>query len=319
MGNTVFLDTHSLDRNDLEWRSLLEITPQLARFPATAPDQTMDRIRDAEIIISNKVILDAPVLAQAHKLKLICVAATGTNNVDLDYCQQLGITVCNVRDYATASVVQHTFTLILALSTRLLDYQQAIHRGDWSRSDQFCLLDFPIAELQGKTLGIIGYGVLGKAVADLAHAFGMSVLISNRPGSHDCPLGRTPFDSVIAESDIISLHCPLADNTRKLISAQVLEKMQDHALLINTARGGLIDEDALAQALRNDTIGGAGLDVLSQEPPPENHILLSDNIPNLVITPHTAWASQPSRQRLLNQLADNICAFLNGQPRNVVT
>lgn len=319
MAKTVFLDTHSLDRDDLEWRALLEIAPGLTQFPATTPDQTIERIRDAAIVISNKVILDAPVLAQAPKLKLVCVAATGTNNVDLDYCQQHGITVCNVRDYATASVVQHTFTLILALSTRLLDYQKAIHRGDWSRSDQFCLLDFPIAELQGKTLGIIGHGVLGKAVADLAHAFGMSVLISNRPGSHDCPIGRTPFDSVIAESDIISLHCPLANNTRNLISARVLEKMQDHALLINTARGGLIDEEALAEALRNHTIGGAGLDVLSQEPPPEDHVLLSSDIPNLVITPHTAWASQPSRQRLLNQLADNISAFVNGQPRNVVT
>ena len=319
MAKTVFLDTHSLDRDDLEWRALLEIAPELTQCPTTTPDQTIERIRDAAIVISNKVILDAPVLAQAPQLKLVCVAATGTNNVDLDYCQQHGITVCNVRDYATASVVQHTFTLILALSTRLLDYQKAIHRGDWSRSDQFCLLDFPIAELQGKTLGIIGHGVLGKAVADLAHAFGMSVLISNRPGSHDCPIGRTPFDSVIAESDIISLHCPLADNTRNLISARVLEKMQDHALLINTARGGLIDEKALAEALRNHTIGGAGLDVLSQEPPLEDHVLLSSDIPNLVSTPHPAWASQPSRQRLLNQLADNISAFLNGQPRNVVT
>jgi glycerate dehydrogenase len=201
----------------------------------------------------------------------------------------------------------------------LLDYQAAIHRGDWSRSKQFCLLDFPIAELQGKTLGIIGHGVLGKAVANLAHAFGMGVLISNRPGSHDCPLGRTPLEAVIAESDILSLHCPLADNTHNLISTEVLEQMQDHALLINTARGGLVDEVALADALKKGIIGGAGLDVLSQEPPPADHVLLSDDIPNLIITPHTAWASQPSRQRLLNQLADNISAFLNGQPRNVVT
>jgi glycerate dehydrogenase len=285
----------------------------------TFADQTAERIREAEIVISNKVILNASVLDQARKLKLICVAATGTNNVDIDFCQQHGIKVCNVRDYATASVLQHTFTLILALNTRLLDYQQAVNRGDWSRSEQFCLLDFPIAELQGKTLGIIGHGVLGKAVADLAHAFGMAVLISNRPGSNDCPVGRTPLEAVIAESDIISLHCPLTDNTRNLVSGRFLAQMQEHALLINTARGGLVDEQALATALRNGAIGGAGLDVLSQEPPPQDHVLLSGNIPNLIITPHTAWASQPSRQRLLNQLADNISAYLNGQPRNIVT
>lgn len=283
------------------------------------PDQAAERIREAEIVISNKVILDASVLAQADKLKLICVAATGTNNIDIDYCSAHGITVCNVRDYATASVVQHTFTLILALNTRLLDYQKAVNQGEWSRSKQFCLLDFPIAELQGKTLGIVGHGVLGKAVADLAHAFGMSVLVSNRPGSHDCPIGRTPLEAVIAESDIISLHCPLADNTHKLVSKRFLDQMQSHALLINTARGGLVDEQALATALVNGSIGGAGLDVLSQEPPPLTHPLLSGNIPNLIITPHTAWASQPSRQRLLNQLADNISAYFNGQPRNIVT
>lgn len=290
----------------------------MVQYRKTLPDQAAKRIREAEIVISNKVILDASVLAQGGKLKLICVAATGTNNIDIDYCTEHGITVCNVRDYATASVVQHTFTLILALNTSLLDYQKAVNQGEWSRSEQFCLLDFPIAELQGKTLGIIGHGVLGKAVADLAHAFGMAVLISNRPASHDCPMGRTPLEAVIAESDIISLHCPLADNTHNLVSRRFLDQMQDHALLINTARGGLVDEQALATALVNGSIGGAGLDVLSQEPPPLTHPLLSGNIPNLIITPHTAWASQPSRQRLLNQLADNISAYFNGQPRNIV-
>lgn len=319
MTHSVFLDTDSLDRGDLSWSSMEGQLPELVLYPATQPEQVTERIQDCEVVISNKVVLDRPVLNQAHNLRLICIAATGTNNVDLEYCQERGITVCNVRDYATASVVQHVFSLMLALKTRLLDYQAAVKNGAWSRSEQFCLLDYPISELSGRTLGIIGYGVLGKAVADVARAFGMEVLISQRPGSTDCPAVRVPLETLYKHSDIISLHCPLAENTQGLISADALQQMQDHALLINTARGGLIDEVALANALHQGHIQAAGLDVLSQEPPPVDHPLLAPDIPNLLITPHIAWASLESRQRLLNQLAENIMAFLNDQPQNVVT
>jgi len=319
MKRSVFLDTNSLDQGDLSWALFDSRLPELVRYPATQPEQVVDRIRECEIIITNKVVLDRAVLDQAPEIRLICVAATGTNNVDLEYCRERGITVCNVRDYATASVVQHVFSLILALKTRLLDYQGAVKDGAWSRSEQFCLLDYPISELSGRTLGIIGYGVLGKAVADLARAFGMEVLVSQRPGTTECPADRTPLEEIYRRSDIISLHCPLAENTQGLISTNALAQMQDHALLINTARGGLVDEPALVNALRHGIIGAAGLDVLSQEPPPADHPLLAPDIPNLLITPHIAWASLESRQRLLNQLAENIMAFLNDNPQNVVT
>jgi glycerate dehydrogenase len=314
----VFLDTASLDQGDLIWDGLKSALPELIGHESTSPDQILDRSRDAEIIITNKVVLDAGILEQLRALRLICVTATGTNNVDLDYCAMQGITVCNVRDYATASVVQHVFTLVLALTTRLVDYRAAVAAGDWTRSSQFCLLDFPITELAGKTLGIIGYGVLGRAVAEIAKAFGLKIIVAQRPGSKHCPEGRVPLHQLYACADIISLHCPLADNTQGLISAEALRQMHDHALLINTARGGLVNESALALALREGHIGGAGLDVLSQEPPPADHPLLAADIPNLIITPHIAWASRESRQRLLDQVGDNITAYLNGQPQNVV-
>lgn len=319
MKPAVFLDTASLDQGDLSWDGLTRALPGLTGYESTRPDQTLDRCRNAEIIITNKVVLDAGILEQLAALRLICVTATGTNNIDLNYCAEHGIAVCNVRDYATASVVQHVFTLILALTTRLTLYRAAVAAGDWTRSSQFCLLDFPISELAGKTLGVIGYGVLGKAVAEVASAFGLKVIVAQRPGSKHCHEGRVPLHELYARADIISLHCPLADNTRGLISAESLSQMQDHALLINTARGGLVDESALALALREGHIGGAGLDVLSQEPPPADHPLLAKDIPNLLITPHIAWASRESRQRLLDQVGDNIMAYLNGQPQNVVT
>jgi glycerate dehydrogenase len=319
MKPAVFLDSASLDQGDLSWNGLKRALPELACHEMTEPDQVLDRCLNAEIIITNKVVLDAGIMERLEALQMICVTATGTNNVDLDYCAKHGITVCNVRDYATASVVQHVFTLILALTTRLGDYRAAVAAGDWTRSSQFCLLDYPISELAGKTLGIIGYGVLGQAVAKVASAFGLEVLVAQRPGSGQCQEGRVPLEDFFARSDIISLHCPLAENTQGLISTETLRQMQDHALLINTARGGLVDESALALALREARIGGAGLDVLSQEPPPADHPLLAADIPNLLITPHIAWASRESRQRLLDQVGDNIMAYLNGQPQNIVT
>jgi glycerate dehydrogenase len=289
----------------------------LTRFESTQPEQVPERIEAAQVVISNKVLLDAETLGSAQALKLICVAATGTNNVDLPAAAALGIPVCNVRDYATPAVAQHVFALILALTTRLLDYRQAVAAGAWGQARQFCLLDFPIRELTGKTFGVIGYGVLGKAVAHLAEAFGMEVLIAQRPGG-PATAGRVPVAELLPQVDILSLHCPLTEQTRGLIGAAELAAMRRDALLINTARGGLVDEAALADALRRGTIGGAGFDVLTVEPPRGGNPLLADDIPNLIVTPHTAWASREARQRMVAELAANITSFAAGTPRNQV-
>jgi glycerate dehydrogenase len=315
----VFLDTDSLDIKDLDWGRLEGTGVSLTRHTATAARQTAKRIQNANIVISNKVIIDESMLIEAPDLRLICVAATGTNNVDLEACKSRGIVVCNVRDYATPSVVQHTFSLILSLTNHLPAYREAIHAGGWSRSEQFCLLEYPISELNGKTLGIVGYGVLGQTVARLGEAFGMNILIANRPGQEVLANGRVSMESLLRESDIISLHCPLAENTRNLIGPGEFRQMKANAILINTARGGIVDEEALLAALDSGSIAGAGIDVLAIEPPPASTPLLTRSLPNLIVTPHIAWSSQEARQRLLDQIADNITAYLTGTPRNIVT
>jgi len=263
--------------------------------------------------------LDAATLAQAPELKLICVAATGTNNVDLAAAKERGITVCNVRAYGTAAVVQHVFSLITALSNNLLAYTAAVREGRWQRSEQFCLMDYPIRELAGRVMGIVGYGELGQAVARLAEAFGMQVLVAARIGAEaDGQPGRVPLDELLGRVDVLSLHCPLTEQTRGMIGAAELAHMKADALLINTARGGLVDEPALAEALREGRLGGAGFDVLTVEPPRQGNPLLAADLPNLILTPHMAWASRESRQRLLDQVADNIQAYRQGRPQNVV-
>ena len=311
----VFLDLDTVDCNDLNLSNLKQALPHWQFHDATSSKQTAARIRDADIVISNKVILDRESLSQATQLKLICVAATGTNNVDLDAACDLGITVTNVAGYATPSVVQHVFALMLALTTRLTDYQQIITDGAWQQSSQFCLLNFPIQELAGKHLGIVGYGELGRAVADVAKAFGMKILIAQRPGGN-AQTDRIPLEDLLPQVDVLSLHCPLADNTKNLIGEDELALMKKGALLINTARGGIVDEAALAAALRSGNIGGAGVDVLIQEPPRKGNPLLESGIPNLIITPHIAWASRESRQRLVDELVANIQAFQRGEERN---
>lgn len=315
----VFLDTDSLDIEDLDWERLEGTGVRLTRHKATATKQTAKRIQGANIVISNKVIIDETILVDAPDLRLICIAATGTNNVDLEACRNRGIAVCNVRDYATPSVVQHTFSLILSLSNHLPAYRDAINNGNWSRSEQFCLLEYPISELHGQTLGIVGYGALGQAVARLGEAFGMNILIANRPGEKVMATGRVPMETLLSESDVISMHCPLADNTRNLIGPEELRQMKSSAILINTARGGIVDEEALLAAIDSGSIGGAGIDVLATEPPTANTALLSYSSPNLIVTPHIAWSSQEARQRLLDGIADNISAYLAGTPRNIVT
>jgi len=315
--NGVFLDLETVDQADLDLSNLKQALPQWQFYNATARDETAKRIQNAVIVISNKVVLDHDCLSQAKQLRLICVAATGTNNVDLDAARDLGITVTNVAGYATPSVVQHVFSLMLALTTHLTDYQQAVADGAWQQSSQFCLLNFPIQELAGKSLGIIGYGELGHAVASVAQAFGMKILIAQRPGGASQP-GRIPLEELLPQADVLSLHCPLADNTENLIGQKELALMKRDALLINTARGGIVDEAALATALRSGKIGGAGVDVLIQEPPTTGNPLLESDIPNLIITPHIAWASRESRQRLVDGLVANIEAYLQGDIRNRV-
>ena len=303
----------------LDFSRLAATLPEWQAYEATADAQVAERIATATVAVSNKVRIDDAAMSHAPHLRLICIAATGTNHVDLDAARRRGIAVCNVPGYATASVVQHVFALILALSTRLPDYQQALRAGRWQQASQFCLLDYPIREISGKTLGIIGYGALGQAVARVAEAFGMKIMVAHyREGQPNAGQTRLPLQELLPQVDILSLHCPLTPETRGLIGAAELALMRPDALLINTARGGIVDEAALAVALCQGALGGAGVDVLTQEPPAQGNPLLAANIPNLILTPHIAWASREARQRLVDEVAANIRAFLQGETRHRV-
>jgi len=313
----VFLDLRTVDQDDLDLTSLRSVVTQWAYHDWTAPSQVIDRIHDADIIVTNKIRLDEAALESTHTLKLVCIAATGTNNIDLDACRDLNITVCNVTGYATPSVVEHVYAQILNLMRRLNEYHTAIEEGRWQNANDFCLMDFPIRELNGLTLGIVGYGELGRAVAATGKAFGMNVLIAERVGSHPRP-GRIPLDDLLATSHVVSLHCPLAENTRNLIGERELGLMRRDAVLVNTARGGIVDETALLEAIRSGRIAGAAVDVLSEEPPHRGNPLLQLSLPNLLVTPHIAWASINARQRLIDEIAANISAWLDGTPRNLV-
>ena len=283
-------------------------------YAATTADQAAERLRGATIAIVNKVPLRAATLAQLPDLRLIALAATGSDCVDKDYCQAHGIAVCNIRDYATDSVPEHVLALIFALRRSLTAYDRDLRRGKWQTTQQFCYFDHPIRGIAGATLGIVGYGTLGRALAGRARALGMEVIATgSKPGE-----GLVPLDELLRRSDIVSLHCPLTDATRGMINARSLALMKPDAILINTARGALIDEAALAEALRIGTIGGAGIDVLSEEPPRDGNILLDLDLPNLIVTPHIAWASEPAQERLAEQLIGNLEAFAAGQPRNVL-
>jgi len=312
----VFLDASSLDNGDLVLQSLQQAFSHWQSYPMTSAGEVAQRICDAEVVISNKVRLDDNAMAAAKHLQLICVAATGTNNVDLQAASKRGIRVSNVRAYATGSVVQHVFALILSLMRRLPDYQAAVKAGRWQQSPFFCLLDYPIEDLQGKVLGILGYGELGKAVARVAREFGMQVQVAQRD-SNDSRQARVPLVDLLAQADILSLHCPLTDETRGLIGEAELRQMKTSALLINTARGGIVDEAALATALREGRIAGAGIDVLHSEPPDGRCPLLAD-VPNLILTPHIAWASRTARQQLVDQLVQIIVAWQRGEQHNRV-
>jgi len=287
-------------------------------YDETDVAEIVHRLSRATIVISNKLPLREETLTQLPELKLIAVAATGVDNIDLNYCKEHHIAVCNTRGYAVNSLPEHALMLMLALRRNLVAYRRDVEAGYWNDARQFCLLDHPIGDLHGAKLGIIGYGKLGRSMAQLAQAIGMAVLIAERKNAAQPREGRVTFEKALSESDVISLHCPLNDETRNLIGAAELNLMKRDAVLINTARGALIDDDALIHALTNQKIAGAGIDVLRVEPPREGSPLLDLKLPNLIITPHNAWASRQAMQRLADQLIDNLEAFVRGEPRNLV-
>lgn len=316
----VFPDFATVSRDDIDLGALEATGIELALHRVTTAGELPERLAEAEILITNKIRIGAVELEAAPRLKLICLSATGVNNVDLEAAQAREIGVCNITAYCTASVVQHVYALILALTHHLSGYQRLLQHGAWKDSPQFCMLDYPIRELAGRKLGIVGLGELGRGVARAAPAFGLDVLVSERPGGLPSlpQAGRRPFPEVLAQADILSLHCPLTDATRGLIDAAALGRMKPDALLINTARGALVDSAALADALRNGRIAGAGIDVLPQEPPVDGDPLLDAAIPNLIITPHIAWAAREARQRAVDEIAANIQSFLEGGRRGRV-
>lgn len=314
--NAVILDEDSFNPGDLDLSGLITLVNNWKRYPATKSEQRAERLADAHIVIANKVVFDQPLLEKLPQLRVILLTATGMDNVDLSYCQQHNIAVYNVTDYCTASVSQHVFTMVLALSTQLIPYQQVTKGGEWSRGEQFSSLKYPIHELNGKTLGLIGYGSLAKGVEKVAKAFGMKILIAKRSGTlptaidSDSSIKRLPLNELLPKVDVLSLHCPLTPETRHLIGRDALEQMKPSALLINTARGGVVNNAELAAALREGTIAGAGIDVLEQEPPPHDHPLLADDIPNLILTPHIAWAAVEARQRVIDKVASHLKNWL---------
>jgi len=287
-------------------------------YEETTSAQIVERMRDATIAICNKLPLREPELAQLPKLKLIAVAATGVDNIDLDYCKRINLAVCNVRNYATHSLAEHVLLLTLALRRNLSAYMQDVRSGKWQQARQFCLLDHPIHDLHGSAMGIIGYGFLGRSVAALAKAMGMRVLISEHKNAAEVREGRMAFTDVISSSDVVSLHCPLTDATRNMIDVAELQMMRRNALLINTARGGLVNETALINALKDGLIAGAAFDVLSEEPPRRSNPLLEADLQNLIVTPHVAWASLEAMKTLADQLVDNLEAFVRGEKLNRV-
>ncbi|HTB90133.1 MAG TPA: NAD(P)-dependent oxidoreductase [Steroidobacteraceae bacterium] len=313
---TVFLDYDTVSNGDLDLELLREAAGDLILCDSSEP-RIAERISDADIVLLNKLDLTRELLSSAQRLKLIALAATGTNNVDLIAARERGIAVCNVRAYCTASVVQHVWGLILSLTQHVYEFSRLSRDGSWAKDEAGAVLSHPIRELQGRSFGVVGWGELGRGAARIAEAFGMRVLIAARPGGPP-QAGRVPLDELLAGADIVSLHCPLSDATRGLIGARELALMKPDALLINTARGALIDGAALAAALKAGRLGGAGIDVLPQEPPVQGEPLLDSQIPNLLVTPHIAWAAREARQRCMNEMAANIRDFRNGGRRGRV-
>ncbi|MCG9556506.1 MULTISPECIES: D-2-hydroxyacid dehydrogenase [Vibrio] len=297
----------------------LSFEHQWVEYNLTAPEQVSERVEGADVVITNKVVLNESNLAQAQQLKLIAVSATGVNNVDVGYCNGKNIAVTNVQGYATQSVPEHVIAMLFALKRNLVGYHQDIEAGAWQKDKQFCFFTHPIQDVAGSTFGIMGSGSLGQATAILAKAIGMNVIFAERKGAESCREGYLPFEAVLQQADAISLHCPLTEATRNLISKQELAMMKPSAVLINAGRGGLVDEQALVEALKSHEIAGAGMDVFTQEPADNSNPLLANSrLPNLLLTPHVAWGSDSSIQKLSDILMDNIDEFVAGKPQNLV-
>ena len=313
----VFLDFATLGPG-LDVSAMQALFPNLRLFDSTDVGQVAERVRDAEFVLTNKVRLTGEILEKSPRLKYIGLTATGTDNVDLEAARQCGIAVCNIRAYCTQSLVEHVFGCLLNLTHSLGQYNTVVRAGEWQKSADFCLMAYPIRELSAMTLGIVGYGNLGKGVADAARAFGMEVIVSARHGAGTVDDGRVAFDEVLLRSDVISLHCPLTDATAGLFGEAEFKNMKSDSILINTARGGLVDSAALVAALQNGDIAAAALDVLPQEPPVEGDPLLDYDGPNLMMSPHIAWASNEARQAAVDQLTACMVAFLAGEELNRV-
>lgn len=312
----VFLDAGTVDWNDQQLIPLKKIGP-FKPYHSTSAGQVLRRAAGCDHVILNKVVFDEKTLKLLRGVKGLHLAATGFNNIDLNAAKKYGIAVTNVRGYSTESVLQVTFTLLLALASRLKEYDAAVQAGQWSRQSFFALTQFPFFELAGKTLGIIGYGTIGHRVAETARAFGMNVLIAKIPGRNYSAReakGRLPLKEVLKRSDAVTIHAPLTEQTRGLIAAKELNLMKKTAFLINMARGGIIDEKAFARALKKRVIAGGATDVLTQEPPPRGHVLY--NVPRLILTPHIAWASVEARTRVVEEIARNIISYEKGGIRN---
>jgi glycerate dehydrogenase len=300
---------------DLDISELQALLPELELYDDTDDEQMAERIAGAEIVLGNKVLLSEELFDCAPGMRFIGLTATGTDNVDLDAAKQRGIAVCNIRAYCTQSVAEHVFGCLLSLAHSLGHYAADVRNGAWRDADNFCMLNYPIRELSAMTLGIVGYGELGKGVANIAKAFNMDVIVASRPGADEVPEGRVSMDELLQRADAISLHCPLNDVTRNLFGKTEFAAMKDTALLINTARGGLVDSQALVDALRDGEIAAAAVDVLPQEPPVNGDPLLDYAGDNLMVTPHVAWGTLTARQAAVDELTANIAAFLNGNER----
>jgi glycerate dehydrogenase len=324
MMKAAFLDFDTVSAGDLDTSKLAATVGELKLYDIDEP-QVAEMLRGVEVVLLNKVNLTRTLLAGSPTIKLVALAATGTDNVDLAAARDLGIAVCNVREYCTASVSQQVWALILSLNQHVYEYARLTQSGQWSRDETGTVLSMPIRELQGRVFGVVGWGNLGRGAARIAEAFGMRVIVAERPGAQPgtpqsgIPQpGRVPLAELLRTSDIVSLHCPLNEATRGLIGAAQLALMKPEALLINTARGGLIDGAALAAALKAKRLAGAGLDVLAREPPPPDDPLLDPSIPNLLVTPHVAWAAREARQRCIDEIAANIQDFYSGGRRGRV-
>ena len=315
MINIVALDSYTLNPGDLSWLPIQELAA-LQVYERSTKEQAVERLQHADILIVNKFIVDKELINQLPQLKYVCVSATGYNNVDIEFCKEKNIAVTNVAGYSTTAVAQHVFALLFALVSQVESYSKEVHQGKWSAQPEFSYWNKPIIELKDLTIGIYGFGKIGQQVGKLALAFGMQVIAHHKHPERDQMEGveMVSLDELFRRSDVLTLHAPLSKTNEGIISQQNISKMKKSAYIINTGRGGLVNETDLKVALENNDLAGVGLDVLSQEPPPPDHILL--NVKNCIITPHQAWASQTARKKLLDELAENIQAYLEGKKRN---